>query len=373
KELAARKAAQDSVNKANAIARAQFVQDSIASARVEQARIAKELADKKALEAEQNRIAALAREKAKQDSIAVVKAEQARVAKELAARKAAEDSVKKAATMVRAKFVQDSMATERAELAARLAASEKAKQEAVAVSKAEQERVAREFEARRAAIDSVNRAAAIARAKVINDSIARSRETAAQRLERELAQKRVLELREAAQQQATLDSLAAIATANRMAKELAQQQLREAQGKQNIATTQPAPPAEGFARDNNPAFETSQPDFGRMPAILFDKNSGVIAESSKAALKVLAQTLMKNPAMSVNIYAFASADESDARQVSLQRSDAVLRYLIINGVELDQVKSFYHGTTISRNGCANPNCPEGLLQQNRAVAYQLVQ
>ena len=113
-------------------------------------------------------------------------------------------------------------------------------------------------------------------------------------------------------------------------------------------------------------------DYGTLPAVLFEKNEYLLSTAAKAELKLLAQKLLKVPQLTVNIYAFASQDESNSRQISLRRSDAVLRFFIDNGVPIEQVKSFYYGTTVSRNGCVNPNCPEGLQQQNRAVAYQIV-
>ncbi len=191
-----------------------------------------------------------------------------------------------------------------------------------------------------------------------------------------------------ARAQAYEDSIAqakAKALQQRLSKEMARQQLRDMNGgntpvqqtntvatsKESI-TIQPSV-ADGIAHDYTVTTEVIKPDYTTMPAILFEKNTAAISLNSKSALKVLAQTLMKNPAMVVNLYAFASVDENNAREVSLQRSDAVLRYLIVNGAGIEQVKSFYNGGNDSRNGCNNPNCPEGLLLQNRAVAYQLVQ
>jgi hypothetical protein len=395
-EAAIKKAEQDSINKANAAARAQFVKDSVEQARAQ-------------LAAEQ-----AARDKAKQDSLLAVKAEQQRLAQEAAIKKAELDSINKANAAARAQFVKDSAEQARAQQAAEQAVRDKAKQDSLAAIKANLDRLANDVAARRVYVDSVNRAAAMAKAQAYEDSLARERAKVyarekvkqdslnaineqLERIGNDYAARRAFvdsinRMAAMARAQAYEDSIArakAKAQQQRLTKELSQQQLRESGEREkrerdellnfgtNSQPQQSTPVQQNvvteIAHDYTVSSETVQPDYSKMPAILFNKNTAIISEGSKAALKVLAQTLMKNPMVAVNIYAFASADEANTREVSLQRSDAVLRYLITNGASVGQIKSFYNGTTPSRNGCDNPNCPEGLLMQNRAVAYQLVQ
>lgn len=395
-EAAIKKAEQDSINKANAAARAQFIKDSVEQSKMKMA-------------AEQ-----AARDKAVQDSLLAAKAGQERAAQQAAARKAEQDSINKANAAARAQFVKDSIEQAHAQLAAEQAVRDKAKQDSLAAIKANLDRLANDVAARRVYVDSVNRAAAMAKAQAYEDSLARERAKVyarekvkqdslnaineqLERIGNDYAARRAFvdsinRMAAMARAQAYEDSIArakAKAQQQRLTKELSQQQLRESGEREkrdrdellnfgtNSQPQQPTPVQQNvvteIAHDYTVSSETVQPDYSKMPAILFNKNTAIISEGSKAALKVLAQTLMKNPSVAVNIYAFASADEVNTREVSLQRSDAVLRYLITNGASVGQIKSFYNGTTPSRNGCDNPNCPEGLLMQNRAVAYQLVQ
>jgi hypothetical protein len=109
-----------------------------------------------------------------------------------------------------------------------------------------------------------------------------------------------------------------------------------------------------------------------LPMIGFDKNSVEIGTKQKQEFKVLFQMLKENPTKTIALYALASADESNPKQLSLRRSDSMLRYLMQNGVSIDKIKSLYFGNEKSRNGCASSMCPEELQQQNRSVVYELV-
>jgi len=110
-----------------------------------------------------------------------------------------------------------------------------------------------------------------------------------------------------------------------------------------------------------------------LSAINFDKNSVEIGAKQKAEFKDLLQLIKDNPTKMVALYAIASADENSAKQLSLRRSDSMLRYLIQNGIAIDKVNSMYFGSEKSRNGCVSSMCPEELQQQNRCVAYELLE
>lgn len=109
-----------------------------------------------------------------------------------------------------------------------------------------------------------------------------------------------------------------------------------------------------------------------IPVVCFDKNSHELRSADKQRLKDIASLILADPTASIKIYALASSDENNPRQTSLWRSDAVLRQLIQYGLGIDRIKSSYFGSNISRNGCANSNCPEELLKQNRCVVYEMI-
>lgn len=109
-----------------------------------------------------------------------------------------------------------------------------------------------------------------------------------------------------------------------------------------------------------------------IPVVCFDKNSYELRLADKQRLKEVAAVLSANATSEIKIYALASSDENNPRQTSLWRSDAVLRQLIQYGVAINRIKSSYFGSNISRNGCANANCPEELLKQNRCVVYEIL-
>ena len=139
-----------------------------------------------------------------------------------------------------------------------------------------------------------------------------------------------------------------------------------------VPSNQPAP--------NNPPVENSvnvteaikdNIISAELPAVGFEKNSYDLTPEMKAELKKAVIEMLQHPDLNIRIYSIASADETNAKQVSLKRSDAVLRFLIDNGVSLEKINSFYFGSNSSRNGCVNQNCPENLQKQNRTVTFQL--
>ncbi len=109
-----------------------------------------------------------------------------------------------------------------------------------------------------------------------------------------------------------------------------------------------------------------------LPVVEFDKNGYELNAKARTQLKDVIQALNDTPLAKVKISAIASSDESNPKIVSLRRSDAVLKFLIQNGVAVERVICSYYGNSISRNGCTSPNCPEELLQQNRCAAFELV-
>ena len=109
-----------------------------------------------------------------------------------------------------------------------------------------------------------------------------------------------------------------------------------------------------------------------LPCIKFEKDEYDLSLGAKQELRDIIQKLSAEPSKKVKIYAIASSDESNPKIVSLRRSDAILRFMIQNGVAIERVICVYYGSTVSRNGCTNANCPEELLSQNRCAAYELI-
>lgn len=109
-----------------------------------------------------------------------------------------------------------------------------------------------------------------------------------------------------------------------------------------------------------------------LPVVEFEKNGYELNAKARMQLKDVIQALNDAPLAKVKISAIASSDEGNPKIVSLRRSDAVLKFLIQNGIAVERVICSYYGNSVSRNGCTSPNCPEELLQQNRCAAFELV-
>lgn len=128
-------------------------------------------------------------------------------------------------------------------------------------------------------------------------------------------------------------------------------------------------PTPSTAKKNN----TEKVFTSDMPVILFDKNSYDLNSELRNKIKSVVAQLIGDSRKKVKIYALGSTDEENPRQISLWRSDAVLRQLINDGINIDRIKSSYFGNNISRNGCSNAACPEELQKQNRCVIFEILQ
>jgi len=376
KQVATQKAFEDSLNKAKLIAEAKAVQDSIVLVKAEKEKIAREGAEQKKQEEEMNRLTAKAMQdsittaksekerKALAESLANAKAELDKVSTELAEtkRKAREDSIAK--VLVQEKTTKELAEKKKAE-ELQASADKKAMEDSIAKIQVEKVRMAREL------AELEQKETQEKRIKEIAEAEQKARgENLSRQQEQEANAKAELELRAKAKEKQKQDSITKAQEAL-MAQQKADSEAKAQAEAQRVKEEKKQAELNVKVKDKK-TVDTTQPDYGNLPAVLFGRNEFVLSAIAKAELKQVSQRLLKEPLLVVNIYAFASQDESNSRQISLQRSDAVLRFFIDNGVPIDQVKSVYYGTSISRNGCVNLNCPEGLQQQNRSVAYQLV-
>jgi outer membrane protein OmpA-like peptidoglycan-associated protein len=269
--------------------------------------------------------------KVKEDSIASVKT-QAIEAKKAIETKAKADSIAKIVAMQRAEQVADSLS----QIRVQTKAQEKAKTDSLANAKVQ--------------LALLELAKTTAAQKLFSESVA-AINAAQEKLKAEPA---LLEKKEKEAQNPALASTKK------------EEQL-------NIEkNAQPAPVELPKPDIKEPAITKNKLNIN-LSAINFDKNSVEIGAKQKAEFKDLLQLIKDNPTKMVALYAIASADEHNAKQLSLRRSDSMLRYLIQNGIAIDKVNSMYFGSEKSRNGCVSSMCPEELQQQNRCVAYELLE
>jgi outer membrane protein OmpA-like peptidoglycan-associated protein len=215
--------------------------------------------------------------------------------------------------------------------------------------------------------------------KLADDSIA-AYKTAQMQIAKEMAEKKKLDDEDARiKKKALEDSIAEVnAAKERMAREQAERKpidnslAKEIQATTTAATTVKTRHAIAVAVPENVVIRESDTPTANMKAVFFNKNSYDFSSVTVQQLKEIVQALVNDPTAHLNIYGLASTGESNPRQISLRRSDVVLRYLLQAGIPVNRIRSFYYGNNISRNGCTNLNCPEELLQQNRCVVYDVV-
>jgi hypothetical protein len=313
--------------------------DSLISAGSIKPVLAKAAPDNNPVQDSINNALKIARNKIVDDSIANAKAERQHLVEKLRAQKAYEDSLSNAYNMAFYKAAQDSLE--------RL--------------KAERERQEREWAARVHFQDSISQVLNLAHQAYIKDSVALAM---AGQLNQPIAPVVQTTTNPTGNgpgvavngKPVTPDSLTA------------QNTLPVAQTS-NIDTGKQA---QAIARPIIPAIYESDTPLAGMKAVYFDKNICYINKAANKQLDELSDYLLAHPTEHLDIYALASADENNAGQTSMRRSEIVIRYFVEAGVSMDRVKSFNLGNKISRNACTNANCPEELLQQNRCVVYQIV-
>ncbi len=105
--------------------------------------------------------------------------------------------------------------------------------------------------------------------------------------------------------------------------------------------------------------------------ILFDYHKFSLANKEQDQLKALVKKMKQTKGAILDIYGLASADETAADVLSLKRLNAVVNYLLRQGIQSDHIKMAHYGNSKSLNGCMNANCPEDLLRQNRCVVYSI--
>ncbi len=386
KEIVERKAYEDSVSKALMLSAAKVFQDSMLKVKAYNEKIAREMAERKKQEEEMKQAIAKARQdsiatangerekKALAESLAKAKAELDRMAAELAEakRKAHEDSVAK--VQAETKAAKD--LAEKKRIAEVLAADKSASEDSLTRIQLEKERMAKEL------TELKQKEAQDKREKEIAETERRIHEESL-RKQSEAAAKRLAEQKAIGEERKRQDSIAKVQTEllvkekaeadARVQAELQRKKEQENNRSEELIKTErnnlPITSKE-IANSLLPANDT-QTEYGILPAVFFNKNEFVLSADAKAALKPVAQMLVRQLELIVSVYAFASPDEDDSRQVSLRRSDVVLRFFIDNGVPIERIKSVYYGTSFSRNGCVTLDCPEELQKQNRSVAYKV--
>ncbi len=100
-----------------------------------------------------------------------------------------------------------------------------------------------------------------------------------------------------------------------------------------------------------------------MPILLFTKNSNVVTNTND--LISIIEFLKESTTMKIEIRGHADSDEVDTEQLAKSRSNAIIAYLISNGIEASRLKGKGFSNMQLIYDCAKVNCDDEKHQQNR--------
>ena len=109
--------------------------------------------------------------------------------------------------------------------------------------------------------------------------------------------------------------------------------------------------------------------------IYYDLASFAIREDAKPTLNQLAETLVENPTIRIELGSHTDARGSDKYNLTLsqQRAQAAIDYLATRGVNIERLSARGYGETQLVNRCANNvECSEEEHQQNRRTTFKVV-
>lgn len=103
-------------------------------------------------------------------------------------------------------------------------------------------------------------------------------------------------------------------------------------------------------------------------AVLFSTNSSTLSAAAEAALSRVAYNLKQFPDTDVTVMGYTDNTGSEElnQRLSLQRADAVMNYLIAQGIPADRLKAVGNGWN---DPIASNDTPEGRAQNRRVELY----
>ncbi len=109
--------------------------------------------------------------------------------------------------------------------------------------------------------------------------------------------------------------------------------------------------------------------------IAFGVNSSRLSFTSQLILEDLAYLMMQHPGLKiqVNCHTDSRGDDTYNAQLSQERADAIVKYLIRVGVPYSSITGKGYGESVLLNHCENDvKCPSTLHEQNRRVEFQVL-
>lgn len=109
--------------------------------------------------------------------------------------------------------------------------------------------------------------------------------------------------------------------------------------------------------------------------LYYDFNQINVSSASQAELERLFRTLHDNPDLHIEIASHTDARGSDDYnlQLSQQRAEAVVRWLVVQGVQANRLSARGYGETQLINHCINDvNCTEAEHQMNRRTEFRIL-
>jgi len=109
--------------------------------------------------------------------------------------------------------------------------------------------------------------------------------------------------------------------------------------------------------------------------IYYDKQSAAIRPSASSDLEKLVRFLKDNPALKIEIDSYTDSRGSDVLNLHLSqaRAEAVVNYLLTNGIDKNRLIAKGFGASKLVNGCkAGVKCTEAQHEQNRRTEFKVV-
>lgn len=122
----------------------------------------------------------------------------------------------------------------------------------------------------------------------------------------------------------------------------------------------------------NTGWVRSKGSIGYSMRLFYDSDQALIRDESRPDLDKLLQTLLNNPALRVEIASHTDARGPDDynQQLSQRRAEAVVDWLVKNGVARERLRAQGYGESLPSNGCINGvDCTEAQHQQNRRTEF----
>jgi hypothetical protein len=109
-----------------------------------------------------------------------------------------------------------------------------------------------------------------------------------------------------------------------------------------------------------------------LPTAYFAKNQVTLSDSMRNAVKNIFRSVAKNKDVRVRLYGLSTKDETNPELISTKRLDAVITCIIQAGIDGAQITSYNLSTMKPRIRCNESPCPEGVLNANRCVVFEII-